>query len=198
MSEAAFPPVALGPLLPTLIVLGAAGLVLLVDLLPRRGGRDHLAALALVGVVAALLAVIWRAAASGWAGAGRAFLDMIVLDGFAMFATIVICYAAALVILLSVDYLRRTGAESGEYYALVLFATAGMMLLAIAADLPIVGEPFPDRWWVRHGGGAVTERVLEERFNVSLQEGSQLGCPREMTRRVQPGATRVPFSEKFA
>jgi len=138
MSEAAFPPVALGPLLPTLIVLGAAGLVLLVDLLPRRGGRDHLAALALVGVVAALLAVIWRAAASGWAGAGRAFLDMIVLDGFAMFATIVICYAAALVILLSVDYLRRTGAESGEYYALVLFATAGMMLLAIAADLIVV------------------------------------------------------------
>ncbi len=50
----------------------------------------------------------------------------------------IICYAGALVVLLSMDYLRRTGADSGEYYALVLFATAGMMLLASAGDLIVV------------------------------------------------------------
>ncbi|OGK99348.1 MAG: hypothetical protein A3E31_14240 [Candidatus Rokubacteria bacterium RIFCSPHIGHO2_12_FULL_73_22] len=133
MSGAAFPVVSLGPLLPTLIVLAAAGLVLLADLLPRRGGRDLLATLGLVGVVGALLATLWR-----WGSPGRAFDGMVVLDGFALFANVVICYAVALIILLSVDYLRRVGAESGEYYALVLFATAGMMLLAAAGDLIVV------------------------------------------------------------
>ena len=47
---------------------------------------------------------------------------MVVLDGYALFFNVVICYATALVILLSIDYLRRSGAESGEYYSLVLLA----------------------------------------------------------------------------
>jgi NADH-quinone oxidoreductase subunit N len=40
--------------------------------------------------------------------------------------------------MLSMDYLGRTGSESGEYYALVLFSTAGMMLMASAGDLIVV------------------------------------------------------------
>jgi NADH-quinone oxidoreductase subunit N len=41
-------------------------------------------------------------------------------------------------VLLSIDYLRRNGIQSGEYYALVLMSTAGMLLLASAGDLLIV------------------------------------------------------------
>ena len=63
---------------------------------------------------------------------------MVVLDNYALFFNVVICYAGALVVLLSMDYLRRRGSESGEYYALVLFATAGMMLLAVGRR--------PDAW----------------------------------------------------
>src|SRR5439155_1652999 len=57
---------------------------------------------------------------------------------WALLVPVVVCYAAALILLLSMDYLRRSGAESGEYYALVLFATAGMMLLAAAGDLVVL------------------------------------------------------------
>ncbi|MGH7276399.1 MAG: NADH-quinone oxidoreductase subunit N [Candidatus Rokuibacteriota bacterium] len=131
--ELAIPPVVLGPLLPTLIVLGAAGLVLLLDIGPRALARELVATVALAGVVGALLATLSR-----WGKPGRAFYDMVVVDNFALFVNVVICYAAALVILLSIDYLRRTGPESGEYYALVLFATAGMMLLAAAGDLVVL------------------------------------------------------------
>src|SRR5256885_11058341 len=63
---------------------------------------------------------------------------MVLLDNYALFFHVVICYAAALAVLLSIDYLRRNGVESGEYYALLLFSTAGMMLLASAGDLLIV------------------------------------------------------------
>jgi NADH-quinone oxidoreductase subunit N len=125
-------PVVLGPLLPMLVVLGAAGLVLLLDL-GKTLARELIATVALVGVVGALVVTLWR-----WGKPERAFHDMVVLDDFALFVNIVICYATALIILCSIDYLRRTGRESGEYYALVLFATAGMMLLAAAGDLVVL------------------------------------------------------------
>ncbi len=127
------PPIQLGALLPTLIVLGAAVLVLLLDLVPPRRTKEHLGGVALAGVVAALLAAIAQ-----WGRGARAFRDMVLLDDYALFLHVVICYAAALVVLLSIDYLRRNGIESGEYYALVLMSTSGMLLIASAGDLLVV------------------------------------------------------------
>jgi len=127
------PPISVIVLLPVLIVVGTAALVLLLDLLPPRHTKEHLAGVSLAGIVLTLIVSVWL-----WGSDTRAFRDMVVLDGHAVFFDIVICYAAALIVLLSVDYLRRTGAESGEYYALVLFSAAGMMLLASADDLIVV------------------------------------------------------------
>ena len=127
------PPIQFGALLPTLIVLAAGVVVLLLDLVPPRRTKEHLGGVALAGVVAALLAAIAQ-----WGRGARAFRDMVLLDDYALFLHVVICYAAALAVLLSIDYLRRNGIESGEYYALVLMSTSGMLLLASAGDLLIV------------------------------------------------------------
>ncbi len=127
------PEVALGALLPVLVILGTGALVLVLDLLPPRHSKEHLGGVALLGIVGALLASLWQ-----WGKEARAFRDMVLLDGYALFFDVIICYAAALAVLLSMDYLRRNGVESGEYYALVLFSTAGMMLLASAGDLIVV------------------------------------------------------------
>lgn len=128
------PAVPLGVLAPTLIVVGTGLLILVLDLLPSRGGdRTHLPTLALLGLVAALFTTLLL-----WGGRGRGFRDMIVLDNYALFFHLVIGYAAALIVLLSMDYLRLHGVESGEVYALVLFSTAGMLLLASAGDLIVV------------------------------------------------------------
>ena len=124
---------ALVPLAPLLLVAATAGLVILLDLLPPREGKGHLGIVALAGIVAALLAAL-----SLWGREGRAFGGMLLLDNFALFLDVVICYAAALVLLLSMDYLRRNGIETGEYYILVLLATLGMMLMAQAADLIVI------------------------------------------------------------
>jgi NADH-quinone oxidoreductase subunit N len=129
------PAVTLWVLLPPLIVLAAGGLVLLLDLLPPRDSKAHLGGVALVGILGALVVAV-----SLWlhGGDGRAFRDMVLLDSYALFFDLLICYAAALVVMLSMDYLSRTGGESGEYYGLVLFSTAGMMLMASAGDLIVV------------------------------------------------------------
>ena len=127
------PPITLAPLAPTLVLLAAAVLVLLFDLLPPRRDKTHLAFVALVGVVGALLTALTR-----WGRDERGFHDMVVLDNYALFVDVVICYAAALVILLSIDYVRREEAPAGEYYALLLFSTSGMTLMASANDLVVV------------------------------------------------------------
>ena len=71
-------------------------------------------------------------------GRSRAFRGMVVLDSYALFFNLVIGYATGLVLLLSIDYVRRAGIESGEFYILVLFAAVGMMLMATAGDLIVV------------------------------------------------------------
>ena len=62
----------------------------------------------------------------------RAFVR---LDRFANFAIAVVALGSLLSCLLSYYYLRELKIDHGEYYALVLFATSGMILLVSAVDL---------------------------------------------------------------
>ena len=61
---------------------------------------------------------------------------------FSALITAVIALAALLSCALSITYLAELRINHGEYYALVLFATAGMMLLVCAIDL-LPGVPRP-------------------------------------------------------
>jgi NADH-quinone oxidoreductase subunit N len=58
-----------------------------------------------------------------------------VSDGFSGFVAVVVCAGLVLSALLARGWLERRNMERGEYYALVLFAASGMVLLAMAADL---------------------------------------------------------------
>ena len=60
---------------------------------------------------------------------------LIQLDRFANFSIALVCGAALLSCLLSVAYLAELRINHGEYYALILLATAGMVLLVSAVDL---------------------------------------------------------------
>jgi len=133
VTEVAFPAVAWRPVAPLLVVTATAFLLILLDLCPPRHRKEHLGFVGLLGVVAALVATLLLGG-----GEGRAFRGMVALDPFAIFFNVVICYATALVLLFSMDYLKRHGIEAGEYYILVCFAALGMMLLASATDLIVV------------------------------------------------------------
>jgi NADH-quinone oxidoreductase subunit N len=63
------------------------------------------------------------------------FYGMVRLDGFALLFQAVFLIAAALAIAISTRFLDIEGEQHGEYYALVLFATVGMMFLACGYDL---------------------------------------------------------------
>ena len=63
------------------------------------------------------------------------FNSSIVVDPFFLFFGMIFLIATALVILLSVRYLEVENEHHGEYYALLLFATVGMMFMASGYDL---------------------------------------------------------------
>ena len=65
----------------------------------------------------------------------RAFGGAIVVDPFGVFFSFLFLASAALVILLSVRYLEIEEEQHGEFYALLLFATIGMMFMAMGNDL---------------------------------------------------------------
>ena len=127
------PLVSLRAIAPAVVLALTAFALMLLDLLPPRGRREHMAFVGLAGVVVALVSTmtLWGSNASGFQG-------MVVLDNFALFLTLVIGYATGLVLLLSIDYLQRRGMESGEFYILVLFAATGMVVMAGANDLIVV------------------------------------------------------------
>ncbi|HEX4943715.1 MAG TPA: NADH-quinone oxidoreductase subunit N [Usitatibacteraceae bacterium] len=131
------PVVDLRPLLPMLVLAATAVVVILLDLLPPRERKDHLGFVSALGVVLTLIMTYWMTFSIG-GGELRGFRGMVVLDPYALFFNVVIGYATGLVILLSMDYIRREGQEAGEFYILVLLSSLGMMLMASAGDLIIV------------------------------------------------------------
>lgn len=64
-----------------------------------------------------------------------AFSGMYLVDKFAIFFKVVFLIATLLVILMSIDYLPLLGVPVGEFYAILLFSTLGMMFIAAGGNL---------------------------------------------------------------
>jgi NADH-quinone oxidoreductase subunit N len=63
---------------------------------------------------------------------------MIVVDNFATFLNFIFLLTGLLTILISHNYLRRTGLDRPEYYMLMLISISGMMLMGLANDLILI------------------------------------------------------------
>ncbi len=116
-------------LLPELI-LAVTGTVI-VAISPLLRGRERpLVFVAATGVLAAFAGL-----GPSVGGAGEVLARMLVLDGTSTFFRPVFMLGALIVIGLSPDYLARRQVPAGEFYALVLFATVGIMLMASTHEL---------------------------------------------------------------
>ncbi len=117
---------------PELAVMVTAGLVLLTDLAVPRRYKHWLAALAVAGLGAAalwLVVLVLRGREASF------FSDSMALDNFSIFFIFLFVAVSGTVIIASLDYRERLGGYQGEFFALMLLATSGMMLLAGARDL---------------------------------------------------------------
>ena len=113
------------------LVLCLTGIVLmLVEPFLRHARRATLVSVAGGGAGLALAATLFPALHPG-----PAFSGLLRLDSFSIFVHVLIGVVAVLAVLGSADYLDRENIQHGEYYALVLFAAAGMGVMASAAEL---------------------------------------------------------------
>jgi len=114
----------------SLLLLAVVGMVLIVwDVF-----KNDDPALPWIGAAALAVALVWEVFHLG-SLATTAFYDLIRVGGFASFINIVVLGSGLCSLVLSVPYLRRIKHGYGEVYALILFATAGMVLLATANNL---------------------------------------------------------------
>ncbi|MHB0969569.1 MAG: NADH-quinone oxidoreductase subunit N [Thermoanaerobaculia bacterium] len=86
----------------------------------------------------AILALIAAGASEFFVPAGTYFGGMYQLSGLTRIFDFTFLLAALLAALLSTDYLAREKGDAGEYYALLVWGTVGMMMMAKGLDLLVV------------------------------------------------------------
>ncbi len=120
---------------PELILTVCACIALVMEvILPYRKSK-WTAYFALTGIALAAisLGLLWSGNQDSLPLSG--FYGMVRIDGFALLFKGIFLLAAALAIAISTRFLDIENEQHGEYYALVLFATVGMMFLGSGYDL---------------------------------------------------------------
>jgi NADH-quinone oxidoreductase subunit N len=114
--------------LPETIWCAFGVLIMLVQ--PVTRNRAVLSTLAILGTALGTASTVYAGFHKG-----PAFHGLLQMDPFSVFFHLLIGVVAVLVVLASGPYLERENLESAEFYALVLFATAGMGVLSSAQEL---------------------------------------------------------------
>lgn len=113
---------------PQFALLAVALVIIGLDLLGRAGRVSGVVALVGLALPAALALGLLGRQETSFAGA-------LVVDDYAVFFTLVVISATALVVLLSLRYAENQIGWPAEYYAILLLSTLGMTLMAAAGDL---------------------------------------------------------------
>ncbi len=121
------------PLLPELVLIGAAFALLMLDLFldERRRVVTHVLSVATLVIVAAMIA-------GGIGGQGIVLNGMFIRDIAADVLKLFACVVSALSLVYAWPFLRERGLYKGEVPVLMLFATGGMMLMISAGNLVMV------------------------------------------------------------
>ncbi len=117
------------PILPLLILAGTGCVVLLLSAGRRGRAGNGLLLLSLLGALAAVVAA-WMQKPGD-----PVFAGAVAVDGVSRIAYLLLGFSAFMTLLLTGGYSSRREVECGEYYALILLATSGMMAMAAGLDL---------------------------------------------------------------
>jgi NADH-quinone oxidoreductase subunit N len=114
---------------PEISLVGFAVLVILLDLVVQRKGW-----LAVISIIGLLVSAGF--AVSLWNVTPQAiFNQMLAVDNYAVFFKLLFLGIAVLVIMASNDYVSKFEHFQGEFYALIMLSTLGMMLMSSTTEL---------------------------------------------------------------
>src|SRR5688500_2326028 len=119
-------------IVPMACVTAAALAAMVAEAFREPGERMPIGPLGAIGLIGAAIAsvVLWNHNTSSF--------GVVVADNFGLFVTGILILVGLLSLALSEPTIDRERLPRGEYYALMLFAVAGMMLMATASDLLVI------------------------------------------------------------
>lgn len=121
-------------ILPETITATVAVLIMVIDAVARNIERRVAGAISLLGLIAAAIAVV-----SLWGRSGEtSFGGMIITDDFRLFFAMIFLIVTFLTVLISLRWVEDETLPIGEYFALLMFATTGMLFMSAANDLVMI------------------------------------------------------------
>jgi NADH-quinone oxidoreductase subunit N len=119
-------------IVPVLIVVLAGCAILLAEAFRRPGEWMPMGWLGIIGAVGGIVTSVslWDRPAVGF--------GVVIVDNFSVFFNVTICAIGLLTILISTGTAERDRLPTGEYYALMMFSLAGMMLMGSTRDLLVI------------------------------------------------------------
>ncbi|MEW6128361.1 MAG: NADH-quinone oxidoreductase subunit N [Acidobacteriota bacterium] len=117
----------------TILSIFAIG-IMMVDAFSRRLERRVAGAISVIGYLAAAVAVL-----SLWNKDGEiAYSGMLITDHFRLFFSLISLIVGILIVLISLRWIDEENLPKGEYFAMLLFASTGMLFMASANDLVMI------------------------------------------------------------
>ncbi len=116
------------PIIPEILLTFLAIGVLMIDLLVKKSAKSILAIISVAGLICIMIVTPFTMDST------PVLNGMISSGGFSTFFDILFLLSAVVAIIVSTKYLDKMNMQKGEYYALILFATLGMMIMAGALD----------------------------------------------------------------
>ncbi len=123
----------LDAIIPMLCVTLAGLVVLLAEAFRGRGEKMPIGGLAIIGLVGAGIATLLL-----WDSGAEDSFGVVTADKFGLFVNMVLVGVGLLTVVFSSQTIERDRLPAGEYYAMILFALVGMMLMAQATDLLVI------------------------------------------------------------
>lgn len=119
-------------IIPILCVTLAGLVVLLAEAFRGRDEKMPIGGLAIIGLIGAGAAsiLLWNRNATSF--------GVVTADNFSLFVNLVLVGVGILTVIFSSQTVERDGIPAGEYYAIMLFAIVGMMLMGQATDLLVI------------------------------------------------------------
>ncbi len=121
--------------LPEIVLLCLTGMILIADLFVSRGQKWFTYACGIGALLWTALFVFIPVANVSNVATETAFSGLFVTDGVSVVLKLAMLVSAALALAYSWTYLKKHDLDNGEYVALILFGTLGMMVIASAASM---------------------------------------------------------------
>lgn len=119
-------------LLPEISLAASGVIALIIDMIRKGKRKTPVAVWSMIAFIITACLLLERWSATGYVMNGFGRLNAVVNLFDLIFLT-----AAFFTVLLSISYLKRTGFNYGEFYALMIFSVLGMFIMASAADLMV-------------------------------------------------------------